>query len=474
MAGAQREAADPATADAKALGKELSVQPDLTGKGKSTEGSASSSAAAGDKVAEMLGRLNLTSQESSAFVLEDEDDENPGCPEWAFMGKVLAPNPLHISTIKAVLRPAWGNPKGLEIRSMGTNLFMAEFATQADMDRVRGGTPWMISKHGVLLKEFDPSAKHADVCFDRLAIWAQILNLPFGLMNDSHGKGLASNIGKVEKMDVDSKGRAWGEFLRVRVSINAQEPLLRCVSVFSQKRQATDVYQVMYERLPIFCFSCGILGHSSLTCATPVERDNEGQLPYHGPRLCVPEEKKKYSGSRSGQNLFSSNQPAPASGLEGPAATHGNTKHGTDSTGEVTPPKKQQKPRKPRTSRNQQATPVNVNNKTASGKDVAVAPGSASRYSGQKRKENHPKAVLVAATNQTAQAVLSIVPVGRPTVDASVTDATGDGGNDPVADSNKKQKTDSPSTSTRSEDVAAAAEQPCRMQGICYAGTVEV
>ncbi|KAM0826438.1 hypothetical protein ACQ4PT_068880 [Festuca glaucescens] len=212
MAGAQREAVDPATADAKVLGKELSVQPDLTGKGKSTEGSASSSAAAGDKVAEMLGRLNLTSQESSAFVLEDEDDENPGCPEWAFMGKVLAPNPLHISTIKAVLRPTWGNPKGLEIRSMGTNLFMAEFATQADMDRVRGGTPWMISKHGVLLKEFDPSAKHADVCFDRLAIWAQILNLPFGLMNDSHGKGLASNIGKVEKMDVDSTEReVWSD-----------------------------------------------------------------------------------------------------------------------------------------------------------------------------------------------------------------------------------------------------------------------
>jgi hypothetical protein len=196
----------------------------------------------------MLGRLNLTSQESNAFVLEDEDDENLGCPEWALVGKALNPNPLHITTIKSVLKSAWGNPKGLEIRSMGTNIFMAEFATKADMDRVSGGSPWNISKHAVLLKVFDPSVKPADVCFDRLSIWAKILNLPFGLMNDTRGNGLASKLGKVEKMDVDEKGRAWGDYLRVRVSINVLEPLMRCVSLYSPKRQVTEVYQVLYER----------------------------------------------------------------------------------------------------------------------------------------------------------------------------------------------------------------------------------
>ena len=107
MAGGQARAADRASADGVASGRVVSVRdPDLTGKRNSAEGSGSSSAATGDGVAEMMGRLNLTSQESNAFILEDEEDEYLDCPEWALVGKVLAPNPLHISTIKAVLRLA--------------------------------------------------------------------------------------------------------------------------------------------------------------------------------------------------------------------------------------------------------------------------------------------------------------------------------------------------------------------------------
>jgi hypothetical protein len=94
-------------------------------------------------------------------------------------------------------------------------------------------------------------------------------------------------------MDVDDKGRAWGEYLRVRVLINVNEPLMRYMSVFSQSRQETDHYAVMYERMPTFCFSCGLIGHSSLSCPTPAERDEYCFLPYHGPKLCVLDERKK-------------------------------------------------------------------------------------------------------------------------------------------------------------------------------------
>ncbi|KAE8778061.1 hypothetical protein D1007_49038 [Hordeum vulgare] len=191
----------------------------------------------------MFDRLNLTTQESTAFVLEEDDEDYPGCPIWAIVGKVLAPNILHISTIKVALRPAWGNPKGMEFHSLGTNRFLAEFRCKADKDRVKEGSPWTISKHCILLMDFDPSLKPGDVCFDSLSMWVRILNLPFNLMNDDRGKALASKLGKVEKMDTDNKGRAWGDYLRARISVDVNQPLMRCVSVFSQKRRVTDVYQ---------------------------------------------------------------------------------------------------------------------------------------------------------------------------------------------------------------------------------------
>jgi hypothetical protein len=66
------------------------------------------------------------------------------------------------------------------------------------------------------------------------------------------------------------------------VLIDVTQPLIHCLSIFSQSRQATDFYTVMYEQLPTFYFSCGLIGHSSLGCPAPAERDEEGLLPYHG------------------------------------------------------------------------------------------------------------------------------------------------------------------------------------------------
>ncbi|KAE8814837.1 hypothetical protein D1007_07850 [Hordeum vulgare] len=208
---------------------------DQASKGKATATMDLASSSVGDSAATMFDRLNLTTQESTAFVLEEDDEDYPGCPIWAIVGKVLALNILHISTIKAALRPVWGNPKGPEFHSLGANRFLAEFGCKAGKDRVKEGSPWTISKHCILLMDFDPSLKPGDVCFDSLSMWVRILNLPFNLMNDDRGKALASKLGKVEKMDVDNKGRAWGDYLRARISIDVNQPLMRCVSVFLRK-----------------------------------------------------------------------------------------------------------------------------------------------------------------------------------------------------------------------------------------------
>ncbi|KAM0872367.1 hypothetical protein ACQ4PT_038765 [Festuca glaucescens] len=374
-------------------------------------------ATSGDGVAEMMGNLRLTSHEAEAFVLEDEGDDDLGCPEWALSGKVLAPNTYHISTIKAALRPAWGNPKGLEIRHTGRNTFMAEFATKADKARVTEGHPWTVGNHAVLLNDFDPSLKPSDVRYEKLGIWIHILNLPFSLMNDHRGKDLAGRVGKVEKMDVDEKGKAWGEFLRFRATVNITEPFMRCFSVYSQKRQATEFFSVMYERLPTFCLSCGLLGHSSTGCPTPAERDADGLLPYHGPRLCVPDDrKKKTAGTQSSQGSYPSDQGSRHSmGKGGPKVQtkdgSANNQKEKDGTGEVASPVKPKlRQRKPR---------------ATAGAAAGVVQGNSSCVSGQKRKEYRPRAsvlqkadaVDVPATEVPARALILASTVATATVD---------------------------------------------------------
>ncbi|CAD6228922.1 unnamed protein product [Miscanthus lutarioriparius] len=201
------------------------------------------------------------------LVLEDTEDADLAVAKHAVIGKVLAPDLVHLQTIMSAMRPAWGNPRGLEMRMVGDNLFIAEFDAEVDKNRVLEGSPWFIGlqavgRQAVILQDFNCDLRPSDVIFDELAIWINILNLPFGLRNEKWCYELASKIGKkVLKVYVDEQKRTVGKELRARVIIPINEPLARGVSVFSSRRQRKEWYDVVYERVPYFCFSCGIIGH---------------------------------------------------------------------------------------------------------------------------------------------------------------------------------------------------------------------
>ncbi|KAM0831905.1 hypothetical protein ACQ4PT_065235 [Festuca glaucescens] len=311
---------------------------DSSGKSKATAADSSSQpSAGGEAVVDMMRRLNLTSKEATPLILDDEGDDDLPCPEWALIGRVLAPNTLHVNTITAVVRPAWGNPKGLIVRPMGPNLFLAEFGSEADKSSVANGGPWYLAA--------------------------------------------ASQEIQIESRRSSSEWRAmtssWGSYLRARVVIDPTQPIMRCVSAYSMKKDTTFFFDVMYERLPTFCFSSGLLGHSSLVCPMPADRDAEGKLPYHGEKLCVPERKKKDVVASNDQSQSNRNFHTGDEGGSGPHAHGRTTKAGGQ--GEVTsPPKKNSRARKPAVPRKEATVKGN-------GKDVVTVDND--RVTGQKRKQ---------------------------------------------------------------------------------------
>lgn len=126
----------------------------------------------------------------------------------------------------------WGNPPGLKIRSIGErgdNLFVVEFGSKLDMDRVLASTPWIAGRHAVILKDYDEKLKPSDIRFDWMDIWVRILNLPLGWMNEQRGIKVMRLLGEGQKMDVDGDGKASGVFLRARVAIELKKPIKRGV-----------------------------------------------------------------------------------------------------------------------------------------------------------------------------------------------------------------------------------------------------
>jgi hypothetical protein len=187
---------------------------------------------------EALGRLELTEEEVTTF--EINDVEEGARPKWRLAGKVLYSNIFHINTIASDLRPAWGNPRGLEFSSVGENMFLADFESQRDRDRVKEGASWHVGKNAVILEVFVDCTQHSELTFDKPQVWARILNLPFNLRNTKWGTAIAKQLDKgASHVAFDPVGG----FLRTRVTVDVTKPLRRGILINSVARKSQDWYE---------------------------------------------------------------------------------------------------------------------------------------------------------------------------------------------------------------------------------------
>jgi hypothetical protein len=206
-------------------------------------------------------------------------------------------------------------------------MFVADFDSQRDRDRVKAGSPWHVSHNAVIIEEFVDHMQPSELKFDKLQVWARVMNLPFNLRDDLWTKAIARRIDKnATSVHIDPVGG----YLRARVTIDVNKPLRRGLLIDSAKRNRTDWYEIQYEQIPHFCFSCGRLGHADMVCPTPGSRDEEGNLPF-GPELRADDKKKAASAENSlKEKVYSKNSGRDTSSSSTAA----------DGGGEVTSPEK--------------------------------------------------------------------------------------------------------------------------------------
>ncbi|KAL2899046.1 hypothetical protein RDABS01_024128 [Bienertia sinuspersici] len=83
---------------------------------------------------------------------------------------------------------------------------------------------------------------------------------------------IASNIGEVLEVEDDESGVE--NFRRVRVMLDINKPLRRFQKIKTKSGEVIKV-ECKYERLPFFCFACGLIGHSERDCCNAQEGDRK-------------------------------------------------------------------------------------------------------------------------------------------------------------------------------------------------------
>lgn len=161
----------------------------------------------------------------------------------------------------------WGLEEGVQILEVGANLFQFKFNTEFDMERILQGGPWSFDNQALMLRRWQKGMIAANVKFESISLWVQVWDAPFEMISPKVVKEIGSRIGIVEAVEKRIKQQAQNRFMRVRVAIPISKPIRRGGFVVGSDSERFWV-NFKYERLPMFCHHCGLLGHDLNHCAS--------------------------------------------------------------------------------------------------------------------------------------------------------------------------------------------------------------
>ncbi|XP_030949448.1 uncharacterized protein LOC115973328 [Quercus lobata] len=117
----------------------------------------------------------------------------------------------------------------------------------------------------VLLQEFNGKLTPKEVEIRWAPFWVQIFNLPLNCRTKEIGLAIGAKLGEVLEIDVQESGVHWGTCLRVKVHLDVTKRLLRGKKITMEGGESRWV-NFKYERLPNFCYQCGLLNHTLKEC----------------------------------------------------------------------------------------------------------------------------------------------------------------------------------------------------------------
>nr|XP_051201536.1 uncharacterized protein LOC127315040 [Lolium perenne] len=228
------------------------------------EGSGSK-ACSQDELEDRFDGLKLCGEEEIDLDFSEELDDLIGDVRWLALFRVHTTKAFSHAAMFKQMRNAWASAQDVTFKAMGTNLFLVQFQCLGDWNRVMDGGPWLFRGSSIVLAEYDGFSNVQDYKLDKLPVWSRIQGIPDGLIKKKElAEKVAKKVGEPPFNVIVNEGRInTSKYLRARVHLDLNKPLVRFVPINLKERKK---YLVYYERLPDFCHFCGLIGHTVTEC----------------------------------------------------------------------------------------------------------------------------------------------------------------------------------------------------------------
>jgi 14-3-3 protein epsilon len=183
--------------------------------------------------------------------------------DHCLIGRVLTDKQIRFGYFKERLSHFWKPGKKVSILPADNGRFLFQFNHLLDAAKVLDDGPWVFDNYNMMIERIAPGVVPASVDLNHIDLWLQVHNLPFGFIQPKVGQAVGRFLGELK--EYDNRNTVHSTFMRLKVHININNPLQQSWKVRANEGNYVQIL-FKYERLGIFCYLCGVLGHTDKVC----------------------------------------------------------------------------------------------------------------------------------------------------------------------------------------------------------------
>lgn len=187
--------------------------------------------------------------------------------QHALYGKLFGKSPPFIE-VKTDLLAKWSSFGDISISDLPNGFLLIRCPSQESLQHLLLDGPWSVNGIILQLSPWKPFFEPTFAKLSTAAIWLQLHNLPVEFWEGETLETIASQFGSLLKVDEFTASLSRSKYARICVEVDLSKPLCRGFWIGDDFHRVFVV--VLYERLPTFCYSCGMIGHGSNSCSRPV------------------------------------------------------------------------------------------------------------------------------------------------------------------------------------------------------------
>lgn len=140
--------------------------------------------------------------------------------------KVLSLKLVNGDAFKVTILCAWNSLRiRAAIECIGSNMFVFEFPSEVEKQRLLLEGPWHFNNALVVLEQLEEGGDMGAMKFETQDLWIRVYNAPLICMSKSMAMQIGSELGQVLEVDLGTSGLCLGQYLRIRVKIDVTKPI---------------------------------------------------------------------------------------------------------------------------------------------------------------------------------------------------------------------------------------------------------